>query len=437
MSRTICAWTAVLCCLPAASASGQDAAVHSYPVLFGRSVSNPDARQTLDASATVGEAYDDDLNADLAGRPVAIDTGGFYNSASGEFAYSLRTDRLQVGVTGTAAVRYYDLGHRFVNLNDGAGAGVSARLSPRTTLWVNGSAAYAPVFLYGLFATGAPLTLGQVVSTPTSYDVDFDRSFGTTASVRVAHHLTSRAEIAVGGDLRTTEFMGQSRLPDMISRGGNVQFSYGTTRNTQFRLAYRHTRARYTDFVTKEHDFDIGFDLNKRLSATRTATVSVTFGSALVDDPAILPAPPDPNADDRQYRMSADVALTYPVTRTWRIRTSFHRGVGYIEGLSAPVYTDAFGATVGGYLNPRIELTVVAGYSDGNWYVAANRSDLNTYTANARVQVALTRSVATYVEYLYYVYRFGGSAPLASAPPGLTRNGVRGGLALWLPLLRR
>ena len=62
----------------------------------------------------------------------------------------------------------------------------------------------------------------------------------------------------------------------------------------------------------------------------------------------------------------------------------------------------------------------------------------DTYTGDVRLRYALTRTFAAYVEYLYYFYDSRGSVPIAPGiPAGLERNGVRAGLTLRVPALRR
>ena len=52
--------------------------------------------------------------------------------------------------------------------------------------------------------------------------------------------------------------------------------------------------------------------------------------------------------------------------------------------------------------------------------------------------MGLTPTLATYAEYVYYFYDFGDNVRLApGVPSGLERNGVRVGLTLWVPALRR
>jgi uncharacterized protein involved in copper resistance len=70
-------------------------------------------------------------------------------------------------------------------------------------------------------------------------------------------------------------------------------------------------------------------------------------------------------------------------------------------------------------------------------------SQFTSYTGDARLRYALTRNWAPYVEYLFYYYNFNQSAFTQNAvtpaglPPSLTRNGVRFGVTLWLPMRHR
>jgi hypothetical protein len=64
----------------------------------------------------------------------------------------------------------------------------------------------------------------------------------------------------------------------------------------------------------------------------------------------------------------------------------------------------------------------------------------DTFTVDVKARVAITRTIATYYEYLYYYYDFRGNTLLLlgpGVPPGLKRNGVRAGLTLWMPAYRR
>ena len=65
-------------------------------------------------------------------------------------------------------------------------------------------------------------------------------------------------------------------------------------------------------------------------------------------------------------------------------------------------------------------------------------STYDTYTGNVRTRYAFTQKVAATLEYVYYFYDFGGSPLLAPGQPTrLERNGIRGGIAIWVPMIRR
>ena len=92
-----------------------------------------------------------------------------------------------------------------------------------------------------------------------------------------------------------------------------------------------------------------------------------------------------------------------------------------------------------GSLTRRTDFRASATYASGE--SALNRRQgliFDTYTGNVRLRYALTRSLALYTEYLYYFYDFTGNLQLAPGiPAGLERHGLRAGVTLWMPLLRK
>ena len=103
-----------------------------------------------------------------------------------------------------------------------------------------------------------------------------------------------------------------------------------------------------------------------------------------------------------------------------------------------PVFADGTTVSLAGMLSRRVDILVSAGYSSGESLVNRDGLLFDTYTGNLRLRYAMTRSLATTVEYLYYYYEFLGTMRLAEGiPQGVERNGVRAGLTLWMPALRR
>jgi hypothetical protein len=119
------------------------------------------------------------------------------------------------------------------------------------------------------------------------------------------------------------------------------------------------------------------------------------------------------------------------MTRDWSAQGKYDRGLQYIDGLQAPVYTDALTGAVTGFLSRRTDLSLSAASSTGQLQQTGTPGGVRTYTGDARLRFALGRTLSTYVEYLYYYYNFEQGVQLpAGVPAGLTRNGIRVGLTL-------
>jgi hypothetical protein len=58
-----------------------------------------------------------------------------------------------------------------------------------------------------------------------------------------------------------------------------------------------------------------------------------------------------------------------------------------------------------------------------------------SWNVSAQIRTAITRNIAAYASYFYFLSDFGGDVAL---PPGVPRyvdrNGVRAGITAWLPL---
>jgi hypothetical protein len=132
------------------------------------------------------------------------------------------------------------------------------------------------------------------------------------------------------------------------------------------------------------------------------------------------------------------MALTHQIGRTWAVQANYRRAVGYyIEGLQNRIFTEAYGVTTGGLVNRRTDLSFTASYSTGQPEFTGTPAAFSTYTGDARLRFALGRSWATYAEYTLYVYSFDKEFVLpAGVPPQFSRNSLRVGFTLWVPMMR-
>jgi hypothetical protein len=196
-------------------------------------------------------------------------------------------------------------------------------------------------------------------------------------------------------------------------------FGYGTTA---------------ADDTAVEHLINVGIRYDRPLSPTRRTVLDFNIGSSVVNPSRSTGAQLEA---DRLHRVTGDVGVIWQFSKAWHARGAFRRGLEYVAGLSDPVFIDGYTASVDGLPLRRLDVSASAGYSSGASAVARDSLTFDTYTANLRVQFALVRSLAVVGEYLYYFYDLRNPPLASSIPPRLERHGVRAGVTLWVPALRR
>jgi len=114
---------------------------------------------------------------------------------------------------------------------------------------------------------------------------------------------------------------------------------------------------------------------------------------------------------------------------------AFNRGLGFVQGLYQPYFSNAVSASLSGLFTRRLHGSIDGSYNDGQIGVVGQGNGLNAYAGSERLRFALNRITAVYGEYTAYRYRFASAADVVPGlPTHLNRQGVRAGLTLWLPL---
>jgi hypothetical protein len=407
--------------------------------VFGSSAGASSAgRDKLTLTVDANESYDQNVAIRTGDTTLSLfQTNGFYTVFTPSLEFSSSGDRLQTALTAASNVRYYNDLHETVVTNHSVGAGLTFRLSPRTAVSFNQGFTYAPALFYGLFATANTPTLGEVVPPASNYALNTERSYASATSAGLTRQLSSRATLSFASNVKYTKFMGgnSASYPDVNTRDVGGRLTYSLNRDLGLRLGYLFRQAQYAGSPqSTEHDLDIGIEYKRPLSRTRKTAVAFTIGPTAATAPLITGA----SEVRRQYRLIGDASLAHQMGRTWSLQGSYHRGLGYIEGLQTPVFTGAYSAAAGGYLNRRTDLSFSAAYSTGESALTGSPSQFTTYTGTGRVRYAMGRMWAAYVDYVFYYYEFNRSLPLpVGVPSGLTRNGLRMGVMLWIPVKQR
>ena len=427
-----------------AAARAQVTGNNAYAGLFQprRDETDPAIHHRYDLNLSVIAANDDDvltLPASGVVDPTDVtQSSGFNTTFDGSGSYSWQGKNVQFGASAATAIRYYTEIQDYSTTSSG-GLGLTAQLARRTTFSVNQTFAYSPPYLYGLFPSVQPEDPGSVNVGGADYLVTDSESYNYGTLATLGHGITRRGTVSVSADYRRTDYVQNSLTRGDVSYSGvSGSYQQGVSRNTALVAGYRY-RVGDLGFgggrATHEYGPTVGFDYTKRLSPSRRAILRANFGSTVIDIPESLPFGV---VAGRRIGFTGDVGADYYFGRSWQARGSYRRGIEYVSDVVQPVLADGVTAMVSGQLSPRVALSIVGGYSDGESALQSNAFKVKSYTGNVRLVFAVTRTLSAFGEYLYYFYDYGGSR--LNAPtliPGVERNGVRAGLTVWFSARRR
>lgn len=415
-----------------------------YEALFGGAVVEEEPSSGLTISGSLFESWDQNLLAEFTSPNVssALSLSGAYTNILGDISYARRTGRLQVVANGGANARYYASLNEFAANDYHGGLGVSVRPSGVTTISANQTLTYAPVFLFGLFADALPPLLGSVSSPDSAYAVNDDRAVTSDSSLEIERLLTQRSRVAVKGSYLRSHFtVVTARGTDFTATSASADYRYRLTQDNDLRVGYSYRGASFQGTEPfglrpqqpAEHNIHLGVAFHPALSDQRRTIITFDGGTSFVNSALST----DVFQTRRQLRLVGDAAIAHQMGQTWLLVAAAKRGTGFVQGLSAPVFTDAVSLTTTGFFNPRADFVGSLSYSNGEPSLVGSVVTFSTVTANARVRVALTRRWAFISEYFFYHYDFSKVLPLAAGlDPKVKRNTIRAGITFWLPVNR-
>jgi opacity protein-like surface antigen len=395
------------------------------------------AKKSLDVTATVFGAYDDNVYADLGGIALSPDviTSGWFGGFETGLAFASRGRRLGFGADlGIGATWYPD---QPVAPGYQAAANFTAELRRNLSLSVAETFTYAPNYRLGLFLD--PTSPGSF-SDPFSGITDEvgifrESSYRTSTNVSLSRTFRDHSTLAGYYDLTTASY-GNEDL-NYSSQGVGARYSRQLTRHAGFHLGYSYGVGDYPNnpaYVRRGiHNIDVGADYGRALSISRRTHFSFSTGSALFyANQGIL------SGEDRRldYALLGSANLTHEMGRTWTTSVAYQRSVNFHEGFADPFLSQSVSAALQGLISRKLHFGSSVSYSRG-LIGAGTTNDYDTAAANAGLQYALSRSLAAYASYNFYRYKFPqGLAVDPRFPPALSRNGVRFGLQTSIPLIR-
>jgi hypothetical protein len=394
----------------------------------------------LNVNVLLLEAYDDDALSDVRqGGVIGEQLPGFYTALLASAEYS-RTGRRDFKLRGTAAstFRYYNDLQEIRSVGHNAALGFSAPLPARMTLEVNQAVAYSPSFLSGLFPGASTEVMGVAPALAPDYAALDTESLVYQTSAGASRQIGRDGRISGAVNYQYTDYTRATtvdRNVESVNLTGN--FRRPVSRNTSLNVGYGYRTGDYGQAeagTTTEHRADVGFDFSRRLSASRGLSVAFSLGGSAVD----IPSSSSALVSGAKYDVQGGATLQFQFAPGWATSGSYRRGVEFMPALAEPVFVDGASVSVQGMITRRVTLEMGAALASGDSILSQGDSRFDTYTGTARLQVAATRMLAFFGEYLYYFYDFSGNPRLTpDGPTTFERNSIRGGIALWIPAIER
>ncbi len=414
-----------------------------YRGLFGGNGADPNSTQQFDLNVSFFGAYDDNVLADRSqsGIDPRFQKSGGYGGGIVSLDYTKRAGRATFDFTGGTSYRYYPSIKEMDGFNSFASVGLTAKVSSRTDFRATESASYSPFYALGALPGLAATVSGQVAPISPDYPLIPQSAVSLYSSASLDHRFTSRSSFSTDYMVDYIDY--RSASPSFDNWAAGAGYSYRLSSRTTARLGYHYGRGTYgfsqvSQRTDETHNVDFGMDFSHPLSPSRTMTFGFSIGTSLYRNvtPSATVSATDLSYKTR-YFTTGSAYLSRQVSRSWSATLSYSRGLQYVQGFSSPFFSDSVSAGLNGFISARSRVNLAASYSSGQVGIAVTGQGYDTYAGVAGYQFALARSVALFADYNYYRYVFDSTvALLPGMNRGLNRNSIRGGVNLWLPLLR-
>ena len=411
-----------------------------YRGLFGGANTGSRRQTELNFNGSVSEVYDQDEVDE--GEP---ELGGLYTNFTADLDFGKYGERTEVSASGGTNLRYYHQLSEFLAADYHASAGVKTMVARHTSLLVSETVLYSPVALPGLFANPLPPELGEPLPPNSNFALTNDKvvNLGTTAALE--HEFSLRSQLTANASYQFTNYLAEDTpTSDWSTLDSGVAYRYRVSASTSVRSGYNYRRATYAlrdapngqGPQPDEHNLFAGVTYDRAFSNQQRTILSFNAGPSVFS----APTPTDLLPSSDRLRITFDALVAHQVGQSWLLLASFNRGSQFNQGYGGPVFADELYGSVTGFITARTDITASIGHTQGQSVLTIGGRDFVTSTAGARIRHALSRNWALTGQYFYYSYDFTdapGLPTIIAVPERFSRNSLRGGVSVFLPLSRR
>lgn len=219
------------------------------------------------------------------------------------------------------------------------------------------------------------------------------------------------------------------------SQSGSVRHALNLSSSARFEFIYRsfghrQVTADGSPENLRSHTGEMSMRLDRRISSTRTAGVSLGGGAAYTKSRGTSSSAP--------YEVvlpSASLSARIDLTRTFALTFEARRAISVLEGLTPePFSTDQVSLSLGGMVARRLRIEIAGIYSKGT-SALVGPSSFESGAGSAEIQYGLTQRAAFFASYRHYRHTLTQITPLQLGFPSTPeQRSARVGITYWLPL---
>lgn len=390
---------------------------------------------------SLSESLDSEVPVEFrALQPGNLAVGRYSNVFSGSADYVHNQRHVDLLGSASSYLRYnYALRQTVVGPQSGQ-LGATFHLPRTGSLSVGEDASYSPSYLYELFP--GDVTQGPEAPAPVNpdYRIDTAKSYSYRSRAALSYGRDIGTKVSATTEYHLADYRGRTVRPDLNDYEAGATIAHAS-RTKGVSIGYYLREGQFGSAGwTEGQELRLGLTLSPALSVSRRVTFKMTVTPTRIDLPtsAVIESDEQPASGTRRYVVQGDAGINYPFKLTWTASIGYRRGVDYLAVLTEPVMTDAANVGLAGVMGRRVLIVMQGRYGRSAALSAGRGAGLTTATGSARLQFALSRSLALFTEYFYYDYDRGAQHVLApDLPDAYEQHSVRVGAMLFARPINR
>jgi hypothetical protein len=382
-----------------------------------------------------------DVNSGYGSEPPAVDGStpapdafhtGYNSMLMSSANYGHSGQGYTVGASGSATMGYSKTMGQLVPLSSGLAIDGTGRLPSSVDLQATYVFGYSPSYLYELFPTAA------VSDFHPEYQIAQLKSYAQDTRVTLGAGSARATRFTASAEYTHTRFEGAAF--DLALWSVDAKLAHAFSTQTTVSGEYEYRTSSYGFLTTREHRATVAATYRYALSQRRHATLRGSLSPSTLDMPAGAFTNIDGtvSSSGHAFTWQGEAGMDYEIRSNWRGTVTYRRELQYLPLVSLPLLTTGTHAEFSAAMTRRFDVTAGGGYATGGSGLDPRTRDLVTSTVDAQGRYGLGRSIATYVEYLYYRYDLHGLAPVAPAfPSGFKQHTIRFGVQLFVRAIGR